>query len=58
VAALTVTLSAAADGSVSIDYSILNGSVVAGEDYQTATGTLVFAPGEINKQVTLSVSGD
>ncbi|MFH0882471.1 MAG: Calx-beta domain-containing protein, partial [bacterium] len=55
---VTFTLSAPADGPVSVDYSTLNGSAVAGEDYQSATGTLIFAPGDISKQVTFSVFGD
>ncbi|MFH0883477.1 MAG: Calx-beta domain-containing protein, partial [bacterium] len=55
---VTFTLSAPADGPVSVDYSTLGGTASAGDDYLFATGTLIFAPGDISKQVTVSVFGD
>ncbi|MFC6495639.1 Calx-beta domain-containing protein [Ancylobacter dichloromethanicus] len=54
----TVTLSKAAAGVVSVDYSTLNGTALAGSDYQPALGTLVFQPGETTKAVTVTVNGD
>jgi hypothetical protein len=57
-ATVTVTLSAAAGVPVSVDYSTLNGSAIAGEDYQSVAGTLTFAAGETSKQLTFNVSGD
>jgi Ca2+-binding RTX toxin-like protein len=57
-AVLTFTLSAASTVPVSIDYRTLDGTALAGEDYQFAQGTLTFAPGETSKQIAFSVIGD
>jgi hypothetical protein len=57
-AALTVTLSAASSQSVTVAYATGNGTATAGSDYQAASGTLTFAPGETSKTVTVLVYGD
>ena len=54
----TVSLSAAATGTVRVSYSTLNGSARAEDDYTPAIGTLTFAPGETRKTVTVNVLGD
>ncbi len=54
----TVSLSAPVDQSVTVEYSSVNGSATAGSDYQAATGTLTFAPGETTRQVTVWIYGD
>jgi len=54
----TVTLSKAATGVVSVDYSTLNGTALAGSDYQAAIGRLTFQPGETSKSVQVAVTGD
>jgi hypothetical protein len=54
----TVTLSAAYDEPVTVGYSTSNGSATAGNDYESANGTLTFAPGETTKTVTVTVNGD
>ena len=42
-----------------VDYVITSGSATHGQDYvNTPTGTLLFAPGETNQFVTISVLGD
>ena len=56
----TVTLSSAAAGPVTVDYATadLPNNAVAGVDYEAASGTLTFAPGETSKTVTVLVYGD
>ena len=54
----TVTLSKAATGVVSVDYSTLNGTALAGSDYQAAIGRLTFQPGETSKSVQVAITGD
>ena len=58
VARFTVTLSAAAKQSVSVDYASADGSAHAGSDYDAAAGTLTFAPGETAKSIDVRVHGD
>jgi hypothetical protein len=63
-ARFTVTLSWASSETITVAYAtgdvsgIGNGSAVAGSDYQGASGTLNFAPGETSKTVTVLVNGD
>ncbi|MCB9016960.1 MAG: HYR domain-containing protein, partial [Lentimicrobiaceae bacterium] len=55
----TVTLSAASDAAVTVDYATADGTAtIADSDYGTATGTLTFAAGETSKTITVSVNGD
>jgi co-chaperonin GroES (HSP10) len=56
---LTVTLSAASAATVSVDYATANGTAQTSDnDYQSASGTLTFNPGEVAKTITLSINGD
>jgi hypothetical protein len=57
-AAFTVTLSSANTVPVSVDWATADGTATAGSDYQAASGTLTFAPGETSKTVTVLVNGD
>jgi hypothetical protein len=57
-ATFTVTLSAAYDQVVTVDYSTSDSSATAGSDYQAASGTLTFAPGETIKNINVVVTGD
>jgi hypothetical protein len=57
-AVFTVLLSASSADPVSVDYATADGSANAPDDYSAAGGTLTFAPGELSKQVTVSVAGD
>ena len=54
----TVTLSAAYDQTVTVNYATQNGTAIAGEDYLATSGMLTFAPGETTKTITVEVLGD
>src|SRR5262249_32648527 len=54
----TLRLSAPSAQPVSVAYATVNGSALAGSDFQAASGTLTFAPGETIKPVTVLVNGD
>jgi probable HAF family extracellular repeat protein len=54
----TVTLSAAYDVPVTVNFATANGTAKAGEDYVASSGTLTFAPGETSKTITVVVKGD
>ena len=53
-----VTLSAAADAAVTVDYATADGTAEAGADYESASGTLSFAAGETAKTVEVTVLAD
>jgi hypothetical protein len=57
-ATFTVTLSASSTSPVTVTYATANGTATAGSDYQAASGTLTFAPGETSKTITVLVYGD
>ncbi len=50
-----VTLSAAASGAVTVAYTTVNGTAIAGTNYTTASGTLSFAAGETTKNITVAI---
>ena len=56
--AFTVSLSAAYDLPVTVNYTTSDGSATAGSDYTAASGTLVFAPGETSKTIPVVVTGN
>ena len=53
-----VTLSRAASGTVTVGYATADGTAVAGSDYTSASGTVVFDPGETSKSVPVTVLDD
>ncbi len=58
-AEFTVTLSTASDHAVTVDYTTADGSATAADnDYQAASGTVDFVPGEISKTISVVVNGD
>lgn len=57
-ARFSVTLSAAAAQTVTVDYATSDGSATSGTDYDAVTGTLTFAPGETSKTIDVRVRGD
>jgi probable HAF family extracellular repeat protein len=54
----TVTLSAAYDAPVTVNFRTANGTATAGQDYDAQSGTLTVAPGETSKTITIVVRGD
>lgn len=54
----TVTLSWASTDPVTINYQTVNGTATSGSDYQAASGSLIFEPGETEKTITVWVYGD
>jgi Calx-beta domain/PKD domain/RTX calcium-binding nonapeptide repeat (4 copies) len=54
----TVTLSRASNQTVFVTYATADGTAVAGSDYNPTSGTLMFAPGETTKTVSVSIYGD
>lgn len=57
-ATFSVTLSRAAGETVTIGFATANGTATQPGDYQSATGTLTFAPGDVSEAVTVRVVGD
>jgi large repetitive protein len=53
-----ISLLAAYDQPVTVNFATSDSTAVAGEDYLAASGTLTFAPGETIKTVTVMVIGD
>src|SRR4029079_8915582 len=55
----TVTLSAASAATISVDYATADGTAQTSDnDYQSASGTLTFNPGEQTKTFTVVINGD
>src|SRR5262249_596963 len=54
----TIRLAGPLSYPVSVAYATANGTASAGTDYVAASGTLVFAPGETSKVVTVLGLGD
>jgi len=54
----TVTLSAPAPGTVTVDYATTDGTATAPLDYIATSGTVTFNPGDQTKTVTVQVVGD
>lgn len=46
------------DGTVTLDYTTVNGDATAGQDFSARAGTLVFAPGETEKFVDVPILND
>ncbi|HVK13123.1 MAG TPA: ELWxxDGT repeat protein, partial [Gemmataceae bacterium] len=57
-AQFTVYLSAPSEEPVTVEYATAGGTAASGTDFQSVSGTLTFAPGEVTQLVTVSVTGD
>lgn len=53
-----VRLNQAVTTQVSVQFETLDGTAVAGEDYEATSGTVVFEPGEVNKAVIIPILSD
>lgn len=57
-ATLTVTLTASSSNVVTVDYATADGTAVAPDDYDSASGTLTFAAGETSRPINITIHGD
>ena len=57
-AAFVVTLSRASSQAVTVDYATADGTAMAGGDYTSRQGSVVFDPGQTSQTVSVSVFGD
>jgi hypothetical protein len=57
-AVFTVSLNSFAIDEVTVAYTTVGGTAIAGSDYLPVGGTLVFAPGDSVKTITVQVIGD
>ncbi len=55
---LTVSLSGPSEKTVEVDYATSDVGATAATDYVSTTGTLTFAPGDIEEQIDVTVIGD
>ena len=53
-----VTLGASASGEVTVDYATSDGTAVAVDDYEAASGTLTFAAGTVEQTISVSLTDD
>jgi uncharacterized delta-60 repeat protein/CSLREA domain-containing protein len=53
-----VSLSAAVNFPVTVKYATADGTATSPSDYQAATGTVIFQPGESSKILSVTVNGD
>jgi subtilisin family serine protease len=56
--AFTVSLSAPAAGTVTVNFATGGGTAIAGSDYVAQSSVLTFAPGETSKTIPVDVIGD
>ena len=57
-AAFTATLSAPSGKTITVDFDTVDGTAVANGDYDAASGTITFAPGETEQTVDIIVNSD
>ena len=57
-ATFDVSLSKRSDSTVSVDYTTVDGTAVAGEDYAGTTGTVTFPAGSTAATISVTVLGD
>jgi hypothetical protein len=53
-----VRLDKASTKTVTVHYATVNGTAVAGSDYNATSGTVTFAPGQTQKLVSVYFRGD
>ncbi|MHC4260793.1 MAG: Calx-beta domain-containing protein, partial [Planctomycetota bacterium] len=55
---IAVSLSAASQQTVTVDYKVTSGTAMRAEDFALPAGTLTFSPGQMRKHITLSIVQD
>jgi len=55
---LVVTLSGVSSEQITVQYRTVNGTAAAPSDYQAASGSVTFLPGETRKTISIFVVGD
>ena len=60
IGALTVTVlrTGGSTGNLTVEYTILDGTAIAGQDYTTSSGTLTFTTGETSKTIQIPIAND
>jgi hypothetical protein len=58
VAKFTVTLAAASDREVKVNFGTANDTATAGTDYSATSGVLTFAPGVVSQTIDVPIIGD
>ena len=56
-AVFTVNLSASSSQTVTVNFATVDGTAVAGADYQATSGTLTFSPGTTSQTISVVVNG-
>jgi beta-glucanase (GH16 family) len=51
-------LSKPASGTVSVDYTLVDGTAVAGKDFVAASGTVAFSSNQLQASITVIIKGD
>jgi glucose/arabinose dehydrogenase len=57
-ATFTVTLSAASEQTVTVNFATADGTAFAGSDYVPLVGTLSYAPGDLSRTLSITINGD
>lgn len=57
-AVFTATLSAPSGKTITVDYETVDGTAVANSDYEAASSTITFNPGETEQTVSITINGD
>ncbi|WP_324281462.1 glycosyl hydrolase family 18 protein [Cyanobacterium aponinum UTEX 3221] len=57
-AIITILLSTHSNQTITVSYQTLEGSALAGQDYQAKTGTVTFEPGVTTQTISIPIYGD
>ncbi len=54
----TVSLSVPSGKTVTVNYATANQTAVAGQDYMSRSGSLIFSPGQTSRTISITILGD
>ncbi len=57
-ATFVLSLSAASDQAVTVNFATVNGTAVSSSDYDSNSGVVTFAPGETTQSISVTIRGD